>query len=80
MKAYRFIQDSFGFVELVIVYITMSLVVLKVLNMIDWSWLEVLLPTSGFIVLFALEFLLSIIAYKRGEDYEVNNQNMGKSK
>ena len=70
MRDFKIWQDGIGLAELIIIYVTMCFIVLKVLGMVDWSWIKVLLPTAGFIILICIKTIHWAIKYSKGKDYE----------
>ena len=70
MKDFDFWRDGLGLIELILIYITMCLIVLKVLNMIDWGWNKVLAPASGLLLIIGIILTKWAIQYMRGHHYE----------
>lgn len=69
MKDFDLWTDGIGLIEYITVYLTMSLIVLKVLGMLNWSWFHVLLPSTGFLLIFILQLIRLVFEY----DKEHNN-------
>lgn len=69
MKDFDLWTDGIGLIEYITVYLTMSLIVLKVLGMLNWSWFHVLLPSTGFLVIIILQLIRLVLKY----DKECNN-------
>ena len=69
MKDFDLWTDGIGLIEYITVYLTMSLIVLKVLGMLNWSWFHVLLPSTGFLVIIILQLIRLVLEY----DKECNN-------
>ena len=72
MKDFDLWTDGIGLIEYITVYLTMSLIVLKVLGMLNWSWFHVLLPSTGFLLIIILQLIRLVFEY----DKEHNNERV----
>ena len=65
MENFDLWTDGIGLIEYITVYFTMSLIVLKVLGMLNWSWFYVLLPSTGFLLIFILQLIHLVFKYDK---------------
>lgn len=75
MKDFNFWIDGIGLLEFITVIITMSLIVLKVLGMSDYSWLKTLLPSIGFLIIFLLQIIHLYFLYRRKDNERFNSES-----
>ena len=79
MKDFDLWTDGIGLIEYITVYLTMSLIVLKVLGMLNWSWFKVLLPSTGFLIIFTLQLIRLVLIYdKEKNSGRVNSKDTKK--
>lgn len=75
MKDFNFWIDGIGLLEFITVIITMSLIVLKVLGMSDYSWLKTLLPSVGFLIIFLLQIIHLYFLYRRKDNERFSSES-----
>lgn len=68
IKDFDFWEDGIGLIHLISIYLSISFIVLKVLGMVQWSWLTVLSPCVGFLIIITLRLLQLLIEYKKKAD------------
>ncbi len=78
MKDFSLWTDGIGLIEYITVYLTMSLIVLKVLGMLNWSWFKVLLPSIGFLLIFILQLIHLVLEYDK--EHNSNGRVSSKNK
>ena len=67
-----------GLLEFITVLVTMSLIVLKVLGMSDYSWFKTLLPSIGFLIVFLLQTIHLCFFYRRKDNERFSSESKKK--